>query len=101
MPDRAAFFALQQEAVSLLVGGTILIIGALIRDHLVHAPLLGQPLQLPVHGGQSHPAAFCVQLLRQLCRGGAPLRAVGDACQHGLLLARHIGCRHICHLCII
>ena len=97
MPDAATFFAFQQKAAALVVTA-VLVVSALVGDGLVDKSLLGQPLQLPVHGGQADGLTLPVQLLCQLRGGGAALRAGLDALQHRPLLPCHIGNGHVSHL---
>lgn len=94
MTDGAAFFAFQQKAAALVVAA-VLIIGTLIGDGLVDEALLGQALQLPVHGGQADGLSLGVELLRQLSGGGAALGTGLDALQHRPLLPGHIGNGHV------
>ena len=71
----------------------ILVPGALVGDDLVDQPLLLQPLQVAVYGGQSHPAALTVEPLGQFRRAGA-IGTVLDAAQDLPLLPCHIGDGH-------
>ena len=94
--DGPAHLALQQDAVPVSVTVAVLPAGPLVRHQLVDQPLLLQPLQLAVYGGQSHGLTAAAEPVRQCHGRGAAAGAGGDAVQHCLLLPGHIG--HMRHL---
>ena len=94
--DSPAHLALQEDTVPVGVAVAVLPAGPLVRHQLVDQPLLLQPLQLAVYGGQSHGLTAAAEPVRQHHSRGAAAGAGGDAVQHCLLLPGHIG--HMRHL---
>ena len=94
--DGPAHLALQEDTVPVGVAVAVLPAGPLIRHQLVDQPLLLQPLQLAVYGGQSHGLPAAAEPVRQHHGRGAAAGTGGDAVQHCLLLPGHIG--HMRHL---
>ena len=79
--DGPAHLALQEDTVPVGVAVAVLPAGPLIRHQLVDQPLLLQPLQLAVYGGQSHGLPAAAEPVRQHHGRGAAAGAGGDAVQ--------------------